>query len=163
MQTVFALWVSVPMMLYLVDRLWWLSHCKYWSVWVGLWYTVKDRKLSASGVTRMSRKGMLPFPWVPSTVNVIAGSILLICSRNSCLWILCWMIQVSSTYLNQNRGVRGRPEGFPLKMFHIQIGNSRAYQWPHCCSLNLLIESILKWEVCIMQTEPQKIYGVLYC
>ena len=28
-QTVFALWVSVPMTLYLADRLWWLSHCKY--------------------------------------------------------------------------------------------------------------------------------------
>ena len=30
-QTVFALWVSVPMTLPLADRLWWLSHCKYWS------------------------------------------------------------------------------------------------------------------------------------
>ena len=50
-QTVFALWGSVPMTLYLADRLWWLSHCKYWSVCVGLWYTVMERELSAWGVT----------------------------------------------------------------------------------------------------------------
>ena len=35
-QTVLAKWVSVPMTLYLADRLWWLSHCKYWSVCVEL-------------------------------------------------------------------------------------------------------------------------------
>ena len=52
-QTVFALWVNIPMTLYLADKLWWLSHCKYWSVWVGLWYTVNDRELSASGVTKV--------------------------------------------------------------------------------------------------------------
>ena len=34
--TVLALWVRVPMTLYLAARLWFLSHCKYWSVWVGL-------------------------------------------------------------------------------------------------------------------------------
>ena len=56
-QTVLALWVSVPMMLYLADRLWWLSHCGYWSVWVGLWYAVMDRELSAWGVTKVSRNG----------------------------------------------------------------------------------------------------------
>ena len=35
-QTVLALCVSVPMTLYLADRLWWLFHCRYWSVWVHL-------------------------------------------------------------------------------------------------------------------------------
>ena len=84
-QTVLALWVSVPMTLYLADRLWWLSHCKYWSVCVGLQYTVIERELSACSVMKVSRMGMAPFPWVPSTVNVIAGSILLIWSRNACL------------------------------------------------------------------------------
>ena len=46
-QTVFVPWVSVPMTLYLADRLWWLSHCKCWSVWVGFQYTVMDREASA--------------------------------------------------------------------------------------------------------------------
>ena len=72
-----------------------------------------------------------------------------------------WMTQVSSMNLNQNLGDRGRPEGFPLKMFHVQIGNYGAYWWAYSHSLNLLIEFLLKWEVCIMQTEPQKIYDVL--
>ena len=66
------------MTLYFADRLWWLSHCKYWSVCVGLWYTVMERELSANGVTKVSRNEIAPFPSVPSTVNLIAGSMLLI-------------------------------------------------------------------------------------
>ena len=61
LQTTLALWVSIPMTLYLEDKLWWLSHCKYWSVWVGFQYTWKERELSARGVTRVSRKGIAPF------------------------------------------------------------------------------------------------------
>ena len=57
----FALWVSVPMTLYLAEILWWLSHCKYWSVWVGFWYTVMDKEPSACGVIKVSRKGIAPF------------------------------------------------------------------------------------------------------
>ena len=76
-------------------------------------YTVNDKELSASGVTKVSRKGMPPFPWVPSTVNLIAGSMLLICSRNSSLWVLCWITQVSSTNLNQNLGGLEADRGLP--------------------------------------------------
>ena len=98
-QTVLVLWVSVPMTLYFADRLWWLSHCKYWSVGVSLWYTVMESELSANGVTKVSRNGIAPFPWVPSTVNLIAGSMLLIWFRNASLWACCWMTYVSSTNL----------------------------------------------------------------
>ena len=70
-QTDLALWVSAPMTLYLADRLWWLSHCKYWSVWVGLWYTLILRELSASGLTKVSRKGIAPFSWLPATAHFI--------------------------------------------------------------------------------------------
>ena len=35
-QTVWALWERVWITLNLVKRWWWLSHCRYWSVWVGL-------------------------------------------------------------------------------------------------------------------------------
>ena len=162
MQTVLAQWVSVPMMLYLADRLWWLFHCKYLSVWVGLWNTVIARKMSAWGVTKVSRKGMALFPWVPSTVKLIAGSMILIWSRNACLWYCCWMTQVSSTNLNQYlRGWRQTRELF-CQMLHVQIGNCGAYQRPHSYSFNLLIEFILKRKVSIMQTEPKKLYDVLY-
>ena len=61
LQTVLGLWVRVPMTLYLAERLWWLSHCKYWSVWVGLEYTVMDRELCASCLTKVSGKGIDPF------------------------------------------------------------------------------------------------------
>ena len=37
---VLALWCRVPTTLYLDDIVWWLSHCKYESVWVGFLYTV---------------------------------------------------------------------------------------------------------------------------
>ena len=103
-EIVLALWVSVPMTLYLAERLWWLSHCKYWSVWVGLQYTFMLRELSASGLTKVSRKGIGPFSWLPSTVNFILGSILFIWSRKSSLWACCWMTQVSSTNLYHNLG-----------------------------------------------------------
>ena len=113
-QTILVLWVSVPMTLYLVDRVWWLSYCKYWSMWVGLQYTVMERGLSASGVTKVSRKRIAPFPWLPSTVNLIAGFMLLIWSRNACLWVCCWMTRVSSTNLNQClRGWRQTRELLP--------------------------------------------------
>ena len=103
-QTVFALWVSVPMTLYVADRLSWLSHCKYWSVWVGFWYTKMDREPSACGVTKVSRKGIAPFPCVPSTVNLISQSTWFMCSRNSCLLDCCWMTHVSSTNLYHTQG-----------------------------------------------------------
>ena len=48
------------------------------------------------------------------------------------------------------------------KTFHIQVGNYGAYQKPFHHSLNLLIEYVLKGEVCIMQTEPYKFNDVLY-
>ena len=107
-QTVLALWVNVPMTLYFTERLWWLSHCKYWSVWVGLWYTFMLRGLSASHLTKVSRKGIALFSWLPSTVNFIAGSILFIWSRKSCLWACCWMIKVSSTNLYHKIGVESQ-------------------------------------------------------
>ena len=35
LHTVLALWERVLITLNLAERLWWLSHCRYWSVWVG--------------------------------------------------------------------------------------------------------------------------------
>ena len=39
-QTAFALCVRVLIALYLQARLWWLSLCRYWSVWMGFLYTL---------------------------------------------------------------------------------------------------------------------------
>ena len=100
-QTILALWIRVLMTLYLAARLWWLSYCKYWSVWVGFLYIEIDKELSSSGFTKVSRKGIALFLWLPSTVNIIAVSKLLMWSRNNCLLASCWMTKVSSTNLNQ--------------------------------------------------------------
>ena len=57
------------------------------------------------------------------------------------------MTNVSSTNLNQNLEVGGRPKGFPFKMLHIQVGNYRADQSPNGHSFNLFIEFMLEREV----------------
>ena len=103
-QTDLALWVSAPMTLYLAHSLWWLSHFKYCSVWVGLWHIHILRELSVSGLTNVSRKGIAPFYWLLLTVNFILGSMLLMWFKKSCFWACSSMTQVSSTNLYQYLG-----------------------------------------------------------
>ena len=105
LQTVLALWVRVLMTLNLYAWWWWLSHWRYWSVCVSFLYTVRCRVLSAWGFTMVSRNGIAPSCWLFSTVNLMAGSTLLICSRKFCLYPSCWMTKLSSTYLSQSLGV----------------------------------------------------------
>ena len=76
---------KVLITLNLAKSLWWLSHCKYWSVWVGFLYTVMDRLPSTSGFTMVSKKGIDPSSLLSSTVNFMAGSRLLMCHRKSFL------------------------------------------------------------------------------
>ena len=104
LHTVLALWERVLITLNLAERLWWLSHCRYWSVWVGFLYTVMDRPLFSSGFTIVSKKGMEPSSLWSSTVNFMARSTLLMCWRKSCLLTSLWMTKVSSTYLHLNLG-----------------------------------------------------------
>ena len=106
--TMEALWESVWITLNLAERWWWLSHCRYWSVCVGFLYTVMDRVPSASGLTTVSKKGMDPSSLLSSTVNLMAGSTLLMCWRKPCLLASLWMTKVSSTYLHQNLGGGGQ-------------------------------------------------------
>ena len=103
LHTVLALWERVLITLNLAERLWWLSHCKYWSVWVDFLYTVMDRPPFSSGLTMVSKKGMEPSSLL-STVNFMAGSTWLMCWRKSCLLTSLWMTKVSSTNLCQNLG-----------------------------------------------------------
>ena len=57
LHTVLALWEGVLITLNLAERLWWLSHCRYWSVWVHFLYTVIDRPPSSSGFTNGVQEG----------------------------------------------------------------------------------------------------------
>ena len=79
LHTVWTLWERVLITLNLAERLWWLSHCRYWSLWVGFLYTVMDRPPSSSGFTMVSKKGMELSSILSSTVNFMAGSTLLMC------------------------------------------------------------------------------------
>ena len=88
LHTVLALWQRVLITLNLAERFWWLSHCRYWSVWVGFLYTVMDRPPSTSGFTMVSKKGMEPSSLLSSTVNFMAGSTLLMCWSLFC-WLPC--------------------------------------------------------------------------
>ena len=67
--TALALGNNVLMTLYLPVMAWWVSHCKYWLVWVGFLYTVVSILPSLEGVTRVSRKGIDPSILVFSAVN----------------------------------------------------------------------------------------------
>ena len=149
-----ALWVSVPMTLYLAERLLWLSHCKYWSVWVGLQYTIMLRELTAFGWTKVSRKGIAPFSRLPLAMNFILGSMLLIWSKRSCLWAGCWMTQDSSTNLYQNLGGEADLSASSSKW--------SMYRRPPHSPFYLFIKLVLIGEVCIMQTELQQLNDVLY-
>ena len=104
LHTVWTLREGVLIMLHLAERLWWLSHCKYWSVWVGFLYTVMDRPPFSSGFTMVSKKGMEPSSLLSSTVNFMAGSTLLMCWRKPCLLTSLLMTKMSSSYLCQNLG-----------------------------------------------------------
>ena len=105
--TSLALWNNVLMALYLADMAWWLSHCKYWLVWIGFLYTLVSKLLSACGVTRVSRKGIEPSALVFSAVNWIPSSMELIYVKNSSLWTDFMTTKASSTNLFHRLGVCG--------------------------------------------------------
>ena len=77
-------------------RLWWLSHWRYKSVWVGFQYILVVKVLSCCGVKSVSRNGMEQSGLVSSVVNIMEGSTELMYCKNSSLHD-CWsMSKVSS-------------------------------------------------------------------
>ena len=111
LHTVWALWERVWITLNFAERWWWLSHCRYWSVWVGFLHTVVNKFPISLWFNRWCpRRGWPHPPYCFSTVSWMAGSTLLVCCRKSCLWLSFWMTNVSSTYLYQNPGGGGSTE-----------------------------------------------------
>ena len=102
------LWERVWITLNLAERWWWLSHCKYWSVCVGFLYTVIDREPSTSGLTIVSKKGMDPSSLLSSTVNLMAGSTLLMCWKEALFIGFLVDDKGSSNNLHQNLGGWGQ-------------------------------------------------------
>ena len=117
-QTTLALWVRVLIKLYLAVRLWWLSHCKYWSMCMGFLYAVMDKELPTSGLTKVSRKGIGPFSWLPSTaaiyiINMVQEVLLLILSLDN-KYIIC------IPHPKSRKG-GGGSECLIFNLFHIQV------------------------------------------
>ena len=82
-QMVCALCVKVLITLYLAAKLWLLSHGRYKSVCVVFLYTPIVKVPSVSGAMMVSKKGMEPSSLGSSTVNLMEGSTVLMCLRNS--------------------------------------------------------------------------------
>ena len=57
----------------LTEIVWWLFHCRYRSVWVGILYSNVLRLLSGWGITKMSRMGMGHLSWSLLQCNVCTG------------------------------------------------------------------------------------------
>ena len=65
LQTVWALCERMWITLNLAERWWWLSHYRYWSVWVGFLYTVIDK--APSGMLMHMQLGMT-IPTIPTPI-----------------------------------------------------------------------------------------------
>ena len=83
--TALALWCNVFTTPYFAAMVWWLSHYRYQSVWVGFLYTVALKLPSGWGMTRVSRKGMDPSLLLSSMMNCILSSMEFMCSMNPSL------------------------------------------------------------------------------
>ena len=156
LHTVLALWERVLITLNLAERLWWLSHCKYWSVWVGFLYTVMDRLPFSSGFTMVSKKGMEPSSLLSSTVNFMAGSTLLMCCRKSCLLTSLWMTKVSSTNLCQNLGGGMQCLGLFALSTPLKVCYYGTFQGAHGHTLNLFKELAFEGEICVFRQNSNR-------
>ena len=96
---VLVLWCRVSTTLYFDDIVWWLSHCKYKSVWVGFLYTVVLRLLSCYSVTRISKKGMEPSVLESWLENWMLWSMELMWYREFLLCVHLMTVNISSAYL----------------------------------------------------------------
>ena len=110
---------------------------------VGFRYTVRDRVLSAVGFTMGSRNGIAPSSLLFSTVTLMVGSTLLICSRKICLCSSCWMTKVSSIYLNQSLGGGSNSEDCLFQVFCVQVSHYGTDWRPDSCAFYLFIELAL--------------------
>ena len=102
---VLALCSKVPITLYFAGMLWWLSHCRYKSVWVGFLYTVVSNLPSFPGMMRMSKKGIEPSSLDSLQVNLMLLSMELRCCSRESLWAFLMIMKESSTNLFHSDGL----------------------------------------------------------
>ena len=140
---------------------WWLSHCKYWLVWVGFLYMEVDKLPSSFTVTRVSRKGRNPSALVFSAVNWIFSSKLFKCWKNSSL---CAVFlddkSVIHIPLPKAWGVWCCFKGPGFKVLHIYVCHNGAEWRPHGCTFSLFKVLPLKDKACASQAELQQLDDV---
>ena len=122
-QTALAMWFSGLTTLYFAEMVWWLSQCRYFSVWVRFLGTVVARLPLGWGMTKVSTKAMEPSPLVSSAVNCMLSLKELICSRNPLLCAVVVVTKVLSTYLlHRCWGWGDVLRAFTSEFFILQVG-----------------------------------------
>ena len=101
---VLALWYRVPATLYFEEMVWWLSHCRYKSVWIGFLNTDVLRLPSSLGVIMMSRNSIDPSSLTSSQVNLMLLWMEFRCCRKLVLSSFFIIVKVSSTNLFHHDG-----------------------------------------------------------
>ena len=95
-QRVHTLCVRVLNTLYLAARLWWLSYCKYWSVWVGFCKLLWRGCFLVPARSVCQKRAWKPSCLVSSVVNTMQGSMeLLMYLSHGCLnghLCACWCL-----------------------------------------------------------------------
>ena len=145
--TALVLCVRVLITLYVQARLWYLSHWKYKSVWVGFLYTLVVRVPSCCGVTSASSNSMEPSGLVSSVVNMMEGSTEIMCCKNTSLCDCSSMKKVSSTFFPYLRRVHCWCSGPVLKWLHVWISHTGTHRRPHGYPFGWFIKLTLEQEV----------------
>ena len=138
---------------------WWLSHCKYWFVWVGFLYMEVDKLPSSFTVTKVPRKGNDPSSLVFSAVNWIFFFYTIYMLEE--LFFVCCLQSVIHKSLPEAWGVWCCLKGLGFKMLHIYISHYGAEWWPHCCTFYLFKMLPLKNKIGDSQAKLQQIYSVI--
>ena len=118
-QMVWVLWWRVPITQYLDGIVWWLSHCKYKSVWVCFLYTVALRLPSSFGVISMSKNGVEPSSVESLLVNWMYWPIELMWSKNFFYVLTGWLWRCHLQIFSRVKGVWWCCNAYYFKIFHI--------------------------------------------
>ena len=132
-QMLFALCSNEFITLNLLAMAWWLSHCKYWFVWVGLLYIEVDKLPSLLASTRVSKRVLIHHLCVFNCklYFFFYGIYML----EEFFFVLCFQNDKSVIHkpFPMTWGMWSCFKSFCFKVLHIYISHNGAEWWPHCC------------------------------
>ena len=147
LQTDLAPWVSVPMTPCLADRLWWLSHCKYWSVSVGLWHTPYAYRIVCLSINQDIKKRHSPI--LPDYLQLWNLYLDLYCwydpRKVACGFVVEWPKCHPQTYTSTWRGVCNADMSTSPSKCPMYGLATMGLTWSlHSCTFHLFITLVLK-------------------